>query len=35
MLRLYFNEIHDDARIYVQTYHRKIMLLIKNKVYTI
>ena len=27
MLRLYFDEIHDDTRIHVPTYHREIMLL--------
>ena len=32
MLRPYFNEIYDDTRIHVPTYHRKIMSLIKNKV---
>ena len=35
MLRPYFNEIHDDAQIHIPTYHQEIMLLTKDKVYTI
>ena len=35
MLRPYFDEIHDDARIHIPTYHQEIMLLIKDKVYTL
>ena len=32
MLRPYFNEIYDDTRIHIPTYHWKIMSLTKNKV---